>query len=306
VPTEQALENGHGYLLSALEQIGKTNNEFEAGKRGVESTALAMLALVRLEGQKERDGVRESLREAREYLLQAQVMEPAKSGYGGFPPVPGAEPDLLTTQWALEAVALTDYLELELEDQEDIARLEKHYRSGLKFILDCQVSSGDEGEHKKIRGSFFPSPRAAREPEYRARLGPVEKYPVLHTLAGLKFPLYLGLEQEEGGTVDLGLRWLRQRWSKASLKEGALDENLYETAFFLAQLLPMLEETGIEGAGEVLKQWRTFTTASLLAQQRGSGEWQPVGRGETDGAREGEVVSATASSILTILAALGR
>jgi hypothetical protein len=144
-----AISAGLDYLASQAQEGGGIWNQRSA-QYPLYSTALSLLGLVRA-NRSEDDQI---LRQAREFLLHAQVVDvPVDSpDYGGFSDPSGGGANLTMSQWVLEALYLTDYLDSGRNGQAAAA-----YRAAALFIGRCQLSD-QEAEERGLAGSFSDFP----------------------------------------------------------------------------------------------------------------------------------------------------
>jgi len=225
------------------------------------STAMSMLALIRA-GRSEDV---ETLKAARKYLKAAQQdAQPEAPEYGGFAVRDGVPPSLTVSQWGLEALYLTDYLE------EDEASAISVYRKALVFIQRCQVltnaNGGDPGS-----GCFRDFPGMDEKTEFKPKPG-MPRSTAFLTCIGVKSLIYARSPQDSPG-VQGALRCLR-RFYAVNENPGLGEKGLYTYLFALSKALRSLDRHVLVDAEGTRHFWRQELVLELLGRQKGNGSWR--------------------------------
>jgi len=256
---------GVQFIVTRL--AGDARSEFAAGQQyPVFTVAVAMLAVIRI--QEAADAA--FLRQARQFLLNAQCRNLPETDplYGGFRSGKDRRPDLTTTEYALEALYLSDALDRPPTTAEPAAgkRADAAYAAALVFISRCQRSGGLTAAPP---GGFFrdspgdgivatPLPGTPRSIGYL-------------TCAGLKSLLYAGVKADDP-RVRAALGWLREAFS-VDHNPGLGEAGYYTYLFTLTKALNAWERDAGGLAAAFRPTWRREVTEALLARQGGDGQW---------------------------------
>ena len=154
----------------------------------VYSTAVSLMGLARVD----RCGYQDVIANARRYLLASQNMEQSEGNlfHGGFAYAHKLLPDLTTTQWVLEALYVSDYLDRDSLGSAAgaVLKADRAYACAVNFVSRCQQHGprASQTADKKLRtpsGWFADQPAELAENETR------EKSP-----RGIGFLTYAGIK----------------------------------------------------------------------------------------------------------------
>ncbi len=265
---QAAVGRGLNFIAGqALPEGGIWNRETQ--QYPIYSTAISLLALIRAN----RPGDLATLRRGRNYLLRAQCMTeaPDHPWHGGFSAGNTRPPDLTESQWAIELLYLTDFLDRPplATDADAAGRADAAYRRAAHFIARCQNSTaGDEattGRFADRPADGAPEPPTPGTPRSAAFL----------TAVGLKSLLYARVPADDP-RCRAALSWLA---ANAPVQQnGDCGEAGYYTYLYsLGKCLRALETAGagLDAAG--LSQWPERLVRELLRRQSGPGTWRQAG-----------------------------
>jgi len=250
----QTIESAARYLIGLQKDNGAIMNQ-GAIQSPVYSTAVATLALARAE----KETYRNALRKSRKYLTLSQHSTDEDSpDFGGFPGIFGGYADLLTSQWVLEALYLTD----NLSSSEDTTT----YERALIFIRRCQ-NPANSGEGN---GIFLDSPRQTMNADDSVVSPATPTNPFLRTAAGVKSLIYgrVGINDRQ---LREGIDWLYSHLADTSKFLQSVQPCIYTSFFFISRAMRTVEM--VEQPS--LPNWRNLIAIELLNRQRGDGAWRP-------------------------------
>ncbi len=288
LPTEEAVDAGRSYLESRLLALADSDNTEMKNEQPLtaEGAALAAMALMRLSEDNEQAA--EIFQGVREFLFSLQQISEKHEeshNFGGFANSPGEKANLLTTQWALEALALIDLFDSQRGFDNALEKYESRYEAAWRYLKQCQAGTADHNVQNKTKssafiGAFMPDPKIARDQSAREDLPAVQKSPVVNTLAGVKLILYRHPEKNSETALSSAIHWLNDHWQKPDLAAATEEENFFTTAFFLAQTMPLLEKRQTAEVGGILRGWRVFTVTAIVGRQTGDGSWAPANKNQ--------------------------
>ena len=263
IETPVTLDSALDYLASQAHENGAIWNR-QTQQYPLYSTALSMLGLVR----QGRPRDRYLLEAARHYLIANQRNEGERGdpAFGGFAENNRGMPSLTVTQWALEALYLTDYLE------ENPERAVQVYNDALVFIMRCQAGMGSESAGNKVGpGCFRDYPVSERGNEFEPVSG-TPRSPAFLTCIGLKSLIY-ARSQIDNPAVQSGLACLQQVYT-VSENPGLGEKGLYTYLFALSKALRALDRDIFMDAAGNEHFWRRDIVLELLGRQVGDGSWR--------------------------------
>ncbi len=238
------------------------------------STALSTFALVRVGREKDQA----VLRAARDYLLNAQIVDPDSASHGGFAVDNGAMPTLTTTQWVLEALFLTDHLENEsAEAATDDGRTETlaTYQRAQSFIERCQqLRSTRRDDGVLIQGGYFndfPQDNATQVAAEARKVPGTPRSRAFLTCAGVKSLVYARTELSDTRVI-VAADWLRRNYAVAE-NPGLGQAGFYTYLLSLTKAMRALEWNTVRTPGGDTRFWRLDITLEMLSRQQGDGSW---------------------------------
>lgn len=271
-----------GQVARALQFIrSKANPDGSIGEgpEMVYTTSICLMAL--LAANEEIDA--QLIRKARQYLLTAQADEgeglsPDDPSYGGFgyskggPDAQQRRADLSNTQWALEALKFSEFVESAPDDagptQKDETGATLHWDKAIAFLSRCQNAATNPDRPPFNDGGFFYRPGESKAGP--STEGGLRSYGSM-TYAGLKSMIYARLSRDDPR--------VRAAWSfinrNYTLQEnpglGAQGLYYYYHTFAKAHHVYGLE-TFRAPDGEV-RHWRRDIVSRLVSIQKGDGFW---------------------------------
>lgn len=260
------LDSALDYIAAQAHENGAIWNR-QTQQYPVYSTALSMLGLVRHGRLRDRP----LLETARHYLIdnQRNKVERDDPAFGGFGVSDRGMPSLTVTQWVLEALYLTDYLE---ENPERATRI---YNDALVFIIRCQAGMGLDADVAKVGpGCFRDYPGSEIGNEAECAPGTPRSTAFL-TCIGLKSLIYARWPIDNPA-VQNGLACLKKMYA-VSENPGLGDKGFYTYLFALSKALRSLDRDIFMGASGTEHFWRRDIVRELLGRQSGEGSWQQSG-----------------------------
>ncbi|HBC89343.1 MAG TPA: cycloartenol synthase [Lentisphaeria bacterium] len=228
------------------------------------------------------------LRNARKFLIDSQVDQDNKAapankdnpafggvGYGKAGP---AAPDLSNTQWALEALYLTDYLDKEpkAKNPEDSKKADLAWSNAVMFLSRLQhvPESNDQVWVVKDKsdpnyGGFVYKPDESKADEKFEQKG-LRSYGSM-TYAGLKSMIYAKLKKDDQ-RVKAAVEWASKNYT-LDQNPGMGAEGHYYYLITFAKANAVLGEEFITLPDGKKVQWRVDLIKKLLELQKTNGEW---------------------------------
>ena len=259
------------HVDAALNFIGRRSGHDHALESAAESqypvfsTAVSMLALIRADRPQDQA----ALRQDREFLLSSQVtgVPDTDPRAGGFRQAAKTFPDLTTTEYVLEALYLSDYLDRppQAAAPEAGPRADAVYARAAAFIGRCQIMAAQDA-HSGGFGDHPPQPSEALQS------GPPRSAGYL-LCAGLKSLLYANVPVADP-RVQAAVVGLNRIYTVES-NPGAGMAGYYTYLYTLTKALAAWEQrTPSAPAVAIPAAWRRQATAALLVRQGGDGSWR--------------------------------
>ena len=274
---KDAVKRGRKFILKFVQKDGSIWMADQEHEYPNYSTAVSLCALAVLNNPKDE----KVMRAARKYLLGTQVTDPKNPAFGGIgygKSGPG-HPDLSNTQWALEALYLTDYLDREpcAKSPNDTKKSDLAWKNAVKFLSSLQnvPESNDavwvvKDKKDPNYGSFIyktNDSKAGQDPNNKKTL---RGYGSM-TYAGLKSMIYARLTKDDP-RVKAAVEW--------GAKHYTLDENPgmgpqghYYYIHTFAKAHAMLGDDIIVSQNGVKHHWRVDLIKKLLKLQKSKGKW---------------------------------
>ena len=249
------------------------------------STSICLIALVAAD----RVGDREIMRKARAYLLGPSQFSQVPEGdpsYGGIGYGKSGRPDLSNTQWALEALYLSQHLDREpyADNPAQGKQAELAWGRALTFLTRCQNlaetnASGWVTSDPENKGGFIYFPGSTEEdlaPESKAGEADLKGVKALRsygsmTYAGLKSMIYAQVKRDDP-RVKAAVDWVRRHYTfKENPGIGAQGHFYY--LHTCAKALHTYGEESFADAAGVSHSWREEMARELVALQKADGSW---------------------------------
>jgi squalene-hopene/tetraprenyl-beta-curcumene cyclase len=301
-PPQDAMDRAVKFILSNVKPNGAIYGGGESDKYPNYSTAICTMALLAT-GRPE---LTDTIKRARRFLLDSQfdagenVKEDDKS-YGGIGYGKRERPDLSNTQWALEAIRLTESLETRASGESPHEGSRLHWNKAVKFLQRCQnlPASNDQPWAKNVRESdaggfvYMPGLSFADEETASDEKTPLRSYGSM-SYAGLKSYIYAELKKDDP-RVKAAVEWLKRNYT--------LDENpgmgaqgLYYYFHTFAKSLTVYGDDTFTDAKGKKHDWRYELMKKFVMLQKSDGFWQ----NENNRWWENDPVLCTAYSLIAL------
>ena len=321
-----------GLCVMALQNAGKTQNDAirrEAIRKGLAfikkfvqkdgsiwlagqekeypnyTTAIALCTLA-IVGNSEDEPI---MRNARKYLINSQVTDKDNKNFGGIgygKSGPGS-PDLSNTQWALEALYLTDYLDKEpdAKSPEDQKKAGLAWKNAVKFLSKLQHVPETNDEVWVVTDKNDPNYGSFVYKTNESKAGSEENKETLRgygsmTYAGLKSMIYAKLDKDDP-RVKAAVEWGAKNYDLDQNPGMGAEGHYYYLQTFSKAHSVLGEDTVTTPDGKK-HLWRVDLIKKLLELQKGKGEWYNDKHGRW---WESVPELVTAYSLLSMEAALG-
>ena len=240
------------------------------------STAISLTALI----LKNREQDRDIIRRARNFLLNTQSSDVSEDdpSYGGIGYGKKLRPDLSNTQWALEALYLTDHLDREPFNT-DAAKAEKAdlaWARAREFLSRCQnlAETNDQAwvvSDPDNRGGFvyMPGESKAGAVEQDEGLG-LRSYGSM-TYAGLKSMIYAQIDRDDV-RVKAAVGWIQRHFTFAE-NPGLGAAGYYYYLHTCAKALAAYGRDTISDIEGNQHDWRQELVQQLRRLQKPEGYW---------------------------------
>jgi squalene-hopene/tetraprenyl-beta-curcumene cyclase len=270
----EAVDRGLDYVVSLAQPDGSIWNT-QTEQYPNYSTAVSLIALAVIDRPQDA----EVIRAARRFLLGSQFTDPENESYGGIGYGKQLRPDLSNTQWALEALYLTDHLDREplassptAAQQADLA-----WERARQFLAQVQnlpavndavwVASDPDN-----RGGFVYMPGESKAGEIEGEDGePALRSYGSMTYAGLKSLLYAKLAKDDL-RVKAALGWLTKHYTWTE-NPGMGMAGYYYYVHTASKALSVYGEDVIVDADGTPHEWRQDVVRALLSRQQPDGSW---------------------------------
>jgi squalene-hopene/tetraprenyl-beta-curcumene cyclase len=276
---KDAMDRAVKFILSNAKTNGAIFGGDEKDKHPNYSTAICAMALMATG----RADVMDAVKRARVFLLNSQfgADEQVKEGdasYGGIGYGKRLRPDLSNTQWALEAIRLTESVETRAGDESPHQGSRLHWNRAVKFLERCQnlPSANDQPWAKNVResdaGGFVYMPGLSFADEEPATDGktPLRSYGSM-SYAGLKSYIYAELKKDDP-RVKAAVEWLQHNYS--------VDENpalgaqgLFYYLHTVAKALTVYGDDTFKDAKGRKHDWRYELMRKFVTLQKADGFW---------------------------------
>ncbi|NOY79625.1 MAG: hypothetical protein GXP31_01340 [Kiritimatiellaeota bacterium] len=271
----EAVDRGLDYVVGLAQPDGSIWNRTAEDYPNY-STSISLIALALANRSKDARVVRA----ARDFLLKSQFKgDPDRDpSYGGIGYGKKLRPDLSNTQWALEALYLTDYLDREpfTRDRDRAQRADLAWKRALTFLSRCQnlPETNDQvwvASDPDNRGGFvyMPGESKAGEIEQGGRKS-LRSYGSM-TYAGLKSMIYARLSPDDP-RVKAAVDWVRRHYTFAE-NPGMGSAGLYYYLHTCAKALAAYGQDALVDAAGKRRLWRRELTTALIKRQRPDGSW---------------------------------
>lgn len=267
------------------------------------AVALAALAIV---GESEDEQI---MRNARKFLLDSQVTDKNNKNFGGIgygKSGPG-NPDLSNTQWALEALYLTEYLDKEpnAKSPADQKKAGLAWKNAVQFLSRLQHVPETNDEVWVVKDKNDPNYGSFVYKTNESKAGTEENKETLRgygsmTYAGLKSMVYAKLKKDDP-RVKAAVEWGSKNYDLTK-NPGMGPEGHYYYLHTFSKAHSVLGEDIVTTPDGKTHNWRIDLIKELLKLQKSKGEWFNDKHGRW---WESVPELVTAYSLLSMEAALG-
>jgi squalene-hopene/tetraprenyl-beta-curcumene cyclase len=299
-----AVERGRKYILGFVQEDGSIWMKGREKEYPNYTTAIALATLATISREEDVP----VMRKARKYLQGSQVIDPSSDAFGGigYATAGPGKPDLSNTQWALEALYMTDYLDEEpmAEKPEDTKRSELAWRNAVQFLSKLQHVPETNDMQWVVKDKNDPNyggfvyksdeSKASAEGETLRSYGSM-------TYAGLKSMIYARLDKKDDPRIKAAVEWASKNYTLDE-NPGMEAQGHYYYLHTFAKAHAVLGEETVKLADGREANWRTDIIKKMLALQKGEGEWFNERHARW---WESNPEMVTAYALLTLEAALG-
>jgi squalene-hopene/tetraprenyl-beta-curcumene cyclase len=310
----EAMEKGRKYILSFVQKDGAIWVAGQQNEYPNYTTAICLSTLAII-GNAEDEGI---MRNARKYLIDSQLDEnnpgnptdkdnPSYGGIGYGKSGPGG-PDLSNTQWALEALYLTEYLDKEpnLKNKEDAEKAQLAWKNAALFLSRLQnlPESNDQvwvvkDKNDPSYGGFVYKPDESKVSQKFSDKQSLRSYGSM-TYAGLKSMIYAKLAKDDP-RVKAAVEWASKNYTLDENPEMGPEGHYYYLNTFAKAQAAIGEEIVKTPDGKE-HSWRNDILKKFLELQKEDGHWHNEKHGRW---MESIPELVTAYSLLAMEAALG-
>jgi squalene-hopene/tetraprenyl-beta-curcumene cyclase len=274
---ELAVRRGLKFMLKFVQKDGSI---WAAGRKGEYpnyTTAVVLCALAVVN----RPADEKVMRAARKYLLGSQVTDKKNPVFGGIgygKSGPG-HPDLSNTQWALEALYLTDYLDREpsAKSPADTKKSDLAWKNAVKFLTTLQnvPESNDSVWVVKDKkdpnyGSFIYKTNDSKAGVDLTNKDTLRGYGSM-TYAGLKSMVYARLKKDDL-RVRAAVEWGAKNYTLEE-NPGMGPQGHYYYMHTFAKAHAVLGDEFVVTPDGKKHSWRIDLIKELLKTQKSKGEW---------------------------------
>lgn len=273
---QRAIRRGKAFILKFVQKDGSIWMAGEKNEYPSYTTAVSLVTLAVL-GDKKDEPV---MRKAREYLIDSQVKDEKNPGFGGigYGKHSPDNPDLSNTQWALEALYLTDYLDEEpnADSPENKKRSDQVWKNAVQFLTKLQNLPETNKSVWVVKdknnpdcGSFIYMPdnsKAGYEDDQKTLRGYGST-----TYAGLKSIIYARLKPDDP-RVKAAVEWGARHYTlEENPGMGAQGHFYYLLTFTKAYNI--MNKSYLMTPDGMKHNWRADVVYELLKLQDSDGSW---------------------------------
>ncbi len=231
------------------------------------TTSLTMIALYMIDAEK----YKKQIQKARRFLTKSQFgpetgIEKGGIGYGSTK----SKSDLSNTQYALEALYITESVDSEGISPEDIKETQEAWKKALEFVERCQSTEANDKElniewNERNYGGFRYSPdRSKTDGKDKSPYGGM-------TYAGIKSMIYAKLSKDDPRVIA-AFEWVKHNYTLEENPGLKLQGHFYYIHTF-AKALHATEVNTVEDAQGKKHFWRKDLVKKLLSMQDQDGSW---------------------------------
>ncbi len=282
----KAVEAARKFMLS----VAQANGSFSGAKpQYVNYTTAVCLSALAIINNPEDVAV---MKKARGFLIDLQLDENNKERptskdnpfYGGIGYGSGGpdKPDLSNTQWALEALYLTEYLDKDKSSDEKLSTgsgksSDMAWKNAIVFLQKVQnvPESADaawivNANDPKADGGFIYMPGNSKASDKAKDTETLRSYGSM-TYAGLKSMVYAKLKKDDV-RVKAAFEWAKSHYTLDENPGMGAEGHFYYLLTF-SKALGVMGEDLLKTSDGQERSWRVDLIKKLLALQKGEGQW---------------------------------
>jgi squalene-hopene/tetraprenyl-beta-curcumene cyclase len=269
---KEAVRKGLEYIRKFVQKDGSIWLSGKKREYPNYTTAVALCALANVNDPKDES----IMRAARKYLINSQITDNKNPDFGGTGYAPGMDKaDLSNTQWALEALYLTDYLDNDknAKSPEDMKKSKLAWKNAVQFLTALQhvPETNDRAwvvkdKNNPNHGSFVYKYDKTKDGDKKGLKG----YGTM-TYAGLKSMIYARLKKDDP-RVKAAVEWGARNYD-LSQNPGMGHEGHYYYLHTFAKAHAVLGNDMVTTPDGKKHPWRIDMIKELLKTQKGNGEW---------------------------------
>jgi squalene-hopene/tetraprenyl-beta-curcumene cyclase len=279
-----AVEKGRQYIIKFIQKDGSIWMAGMENEYPNYTTAICISTLAIINNPSDE----QILRNGRKFLIDSQLDEDNKENptskdnpsYGGigYGKSGSGTPDLSNTQWALEALYLTDYLDREpkTKNPDDAKKTDLAWGNAVMFLSRLQhvPESNDQvwvvkDKNDPNYGGFVYKPDESKADE-KFELKGLRSYGSM-SYAGLKSMIYARLKKDDP-RVKAAVEWASKNYTLDQNPGMGAEGHYYYLVTFAKAHAVFGDEVIITPEGGK-HRWRTDMIKKLLELQKGKGEW---------------------------------
>ncbi len=278
---QNAVARGREFILKSRRPDGAFVGSFQEYANYTTATSLSVLAMI------DHPDDQEVMRKARRFLMELQLREehaevptaPDSPFYGGIGYGSGGPtvPDLSNTQFALEALYLTEHLDRDTPQAEQAratwVRAISYLQSVQHVPEDAEAAwRPDPEQAPEYDGGFIYRPDQCRVREKLTR--EFEGQPISYgatTMGGLKSLLFAEVDKDDH-RVQAAIDWLKRNYTLEENPVIGAEAHFYYLWTFAKAMQAYGQET-LELADGQTRHWRSDLVRQLLEMQKSDGHW---------------------------------
>ena len=273
---KESVKKGKAFILKFVQKDGSIWMVGQKREYPNYTTAVALSALA-IVGNSEDEAV---MRKARKFLLNSQITDKKNPNFGGIgygKSGPG-NPDLSNTQWALEALYLTEYLDKEpnAKSPQDQKKAGLAWKNAVQFLSKLQHVPESNDAVWVVKDKKDPNYGSFVYKTDESKAGSVKNKKTLRgygsmTYAGLKSMIYAKLKKDDP-RVKAALAWGAKNYT-LDKNPGMGPEGHYYYMHTFSKAHSVLGEDVVTTPDGKKHNWRIDLIKKLLELQKSKGEW---------------------------------
>ncbi|MGL4854428.1 MAG: prenyltransferase/squalene oxidase repeat-containing protein [Lentisphaeria bacterium] len=270
---KKAIEKGLKFIISHVQKDGSIWNK-NSKEYPSYSTSVCLVTLAYFN----RSEYKETIKNAREFLMNSQFVDDENSAsYGGIGYSKSLRPDLSNSQYAFEALYLTE--DIDSGDKQAMEKNSKMWERARKFLSRCQnlAETNDQGwvvADEENKGSFIylPENKESKAGEITVKGGKttLRGYGSM-TYAGLKSMIYARMDKDDI-RVKEAYKWAMRNYT-LDQNPGMEQQGLFYYLQTFTKTLSIMNNDEIITSEGKKHNWREDLVRKLLSSQRGDGSW---------------------------------